>query len=453
MIYLLVYAAFMILFVALSERNKRQTTEHFLVADRKVGGLLGAMSIAASWIWAPAIFVSTKVGYEWGYAALVWFTIPNMLALMCFAPIARRVRKAIPEGFSYIQSLKKFDGGFRPCQLTIQLVMQVVIFALQITAGGELLSYVSGASFEAIVIIMCLTALAYSLIAGLHSSVLTDAFQYVVIVVAIAVIFVGLPLELSLLVNESARFNPLSADLLWKFGISSAVGLFFAIFADHQQWQRIFAIQKDKIVRTYIAGGLLHGLVTFSLGTLGILVFHSGFATSKPPLASAEFIAANMSQPFTVVFVFMALCGLCSTLDSALCAFGSLVSTELVSTDNKVKISRYSMLILTVFGAVLALTRLPIVTLWFLASTIRLASFTPTVQSVLDNKYSGRVGNLAIVVGLLSGGTIFLVGIVNEDSDLQTIGMLLSIGLSSLVSLVFSAIRKSSTNSESAVAT
>lgn len=185
MSYLLLYAAFMILFVALAERGKLQTTEHFLVADRKVGGLLGAMSIAASWIWAPAIFVSTKVGYEWGYSALVWFTIPNMLALFFFAPIAAKVRQAIPDGYSYIQSLSNFNGGFRRCQLTVQLVMQVVIFALQLTAGGELLSYVSGASFESIVVIMSLTALVYSLISGLHSSVITDAIQYLIIAVVL----------------------------------------------------------------------------------------------------------------------------------------------------------------------------------------------------------------------------------------------------------------------------
>lgn len=435
MSYLLLYAAFMILFVALAERGKLQTTEHFLVADRKVGGLLGAMSIAASWIWAPAIFVSTKVGYEWGYSALVWFTIPNMLALFFFAPIAAKVRQAIPDGYSYIQSLSSFNGGFRRCQLTVQLVMQVVIFALQLTAGGELLSYVSGASFESIVVIMSLTALVYSLISGLHSSVITDAIQYLIIAVAILVIFAGLPLDVSLVANESVRFSPFDKDLLWKFGISSAVGLFFAIFADHQQWQRIFSIQKDKVVRTYIAGGFLHGLVTFSLGTLGVLVFHSGFVANKPPLAGAEYIAANMPEVYTILFVFMALCGLCSTLDSALCAFGSLVSTELMVREDKVQISRYSMLALAVFGATLALTRLPIITLWFLASTIRLSSFTPTVQSVLDKKYSGVTGTTSILAGLLFGASIFLYGIIEDDANLRTVGMLTALAVSTLISI------------------
>ena len=136
----------------------------------------------------------------------------------------------------------------------------------------------------------------------------------------------------------------------------------------------------------------------------------------------------------------MALCGLCSTLDSALCAFGSLVSTELIRTEQKVKISRYAMIFLAAFGALLALTRLPIVTLWFLASTIRLASFTPTVQSVLDKRYSGRVGTLSIAIGLLSGGSVFLLGIFHEDANLRTVGMLTSIGASTLISLSISPI-------------
>ncbi len=34
--------------------------ESFLVADRKVGTVRGAFSIAASWIWAPALFISSQ---------------------------------------------------------------------------------------------------------------------------------------------------------------------------------------------------------------------------------------------------------------------------------------------------------------------------------------------------------------------------------------------------------
>ena len=106
MVVLVFYFLIIFSLVFLYEKNKKQTSESFLVANRNVGGKFGAMSIAASWIWAPAIFVSTEVGYRWGYSALVWFVIPNMLSLVLFALIAPKILDKIPKGFSYIQFLK-----------------------------------------------------------------------------------------------------------------------------------------------------------------------------------------------------------------------------------------------------------------------------------------------------------------------------------------------------------
>lgn len=41
--------------------TRRQTTlQGFLVGDRRMGTIKSAMSIAATWIWAPALFVSAE---------------------------------------------------------------------------------------------------------------------------------------------------------------------------------------------------------------------------------------------------------------------------------------------------------------------------------------------------------------------------------------------------------
>src|ERR1700733_8724785 len=110
MIYLIAYSLVCILIVFLAEAGRRQTPERFLVAERKIGGVFGAFAVAASWIWAPALFVSTQVGYKWGYSGLFWFVVPNVLALILFAPVANHVRRRLPNGFSYIQFISEKDG-------------------------------------------------------------------------------------------------------------------------------------------------------------------------------------------------------------------------------------------------------------------------------------------------------------------------------------------------------
>src|SRR5207247_2369049 len=73
-----------------------QTKEGFLLANRKVGWILGGFSIASSWIWAPALFVSIQVAYQMGLAGIFWFTLPNVIALLIFAIFAPRIRSRLP---------------------------------------------------------------------------------------------------------------------------------------------------------------------------------------------------------------------------------------------------------------------------------------------------------------------------------------------------------------------
>ena len=47
-------------------------------SDAIITNTFGGTSIAASWIWAPALFVSVQLAYEKGIAGIFWFTIPNV---------------------------------------------------------------------------------------------------------------------------------------------------------------------------------------------------------------------------------------------------------------------------------------------------------------------------------------------------------------------------------------
>src|SRR5215471_17421079 len=80
--------------------DRWHTKEGFLVAGRNVGWVLGGFSIAASWIWAPALFVSVQMAYQKGLPGIFWFTFPNILSLTIFAALAPRIRNRLPEGYT-----------------------------------------------------------------------------------------------------------------------------------------------------------------------------------------------------------------------------------------------------------------------------------------------------------------------------------------------------------------
>ena len=56
---LFVYAVIMILATVILTK-KEKNVERFCVGSRSENWLMSALSIAATWIWAPALFVSTE---------------------------------------------------------------------------------------------------------------------------------------------------------------------------------------------------------------------------------------------------------------------------------------------------------------------------------------------------------------------------------------------------------
>ena len=101
----------MILLTSLGSLGQRWRTQvGFLAAGRNVNWWLGAFSIAVSWIWAPALFVSVQQAYQQGVPGIFWFTFPNILCLFIMAPLARRIRRYLPTGYTQPEWIRhRFD--------------------------------------------------------------------------------------------------------------------------------------------------------------------------------------------------------------------------------------------------------------------------------------------------------------------------------------------------------
>ena len=103
---LFVYAVIMILATVILTK-KEKNVERFCVGSRSENWLMSALSIAATWIWAPALFVSTEKAYSTGWVGLFWFLVPNALCLVIFIPFAKKIRKEMPEGMTLSGYMKK----------------------------------------------------------------------------------------------------------------------------------------------------------------------------------------------------------------------------------------------------------------------------------------------------------------------------------------------------------
>ena len=90
----------------LTTKNLSFSKAQYLLANRKLGFWESSFSISATWIWAPALFVSAFQAYTNGWLGLFWFLVPNVLCLLLFSMFATKIKTQFPEGYT----LSEFMG-------------------------------------------------------------------------------------------------------------------------------------------------------------------------------------------------------------------------------------------------------------------------------------------------------------------------------------------------------
>lgn len=122
--------------------KKVSNIEDFCVGNRNENWFFSALSIAATWIWAPALFTSTENAYTKGFVGLFWFLVPNVLCLILFIPFAEKIRSEMPRGMTLSGYMyKKYKSKSIRNIYTFQLgCMTVLSTGVQLLAGSKLLS-------------------------------------------------------------------------------------------------------------------------------------------------------------------------------------------------------------------------------------------------------------------------------------------------------------------------
>lgn len=432
-IVLIVYSVLMI-GATIMFAKKGKGTEDFHVGNRNMGMVSSAMSIAATWIWAPALFVSAEQAYKNGIAGLFWFVVPNILCLILFIPFAKRIREDMPNGVTLSGYMgQKYNSTAVKRIYDLQLgALTILSTAVQLLAGGKILSTVMGISFPAITVLLAVIALSYSLISGIRASVLTDGIQMIFLLLACAV-FVPWALQgggvtdlLSGIGGFTGEYGSLFSgkgiEVALAFGIPTAIGLISGPFGDQCFWQRAFSIKKEKIGKAFLLGGIMFGVVPISMGVLGFIAAGSGFTPTDIGIVNLELVTHLFPRWAVLPFLLMLISGLLSTVDSNLCAIASL-TTDFGVTGNK--IPRWSMVALLAIGIVIAnIPGLTVTYMFLIYGTLRATTLLPTVLTLLKKKLTAHGVAVGVLTALLVGLPIFAYGTLNNLSAYKTINVI-----------------------------
>lgn len=415
---LALFGSFSYLLPRLSRMGRGKATKlSFFVADRGIGWRPAAFSIAATWIWAPALFVAAEQGYQHGWIGVFWFTVPNVLGLMFFSIFAVRMRRRYPDGFTLSGAVR--DGISPPVQkvyLVALIGLAVFSFAVQLLAGGLVVSTLTGIPYWMVTITLALIALSYSLRSGLNASIITDYVQMVLIALVGIILTWAVLLQAGWVTVSSGlggvtgEFTNLvsgpGAGVFWAFGLSTSIGLISAPFGDQSIWQRVWAIREGELRKAFNMGAIIFAVVPLTMGLLGMAAGGAGLLIDDPQLTNLEALLHWLPGWVAVPFLIFILSGLVSTLDSNLSAISSMAGHDMTSDISRVLWNgRAAMIILAVAGIGIAL--LPGITitgLFIFYGTLRATTLLPTLAMLLFKRKPSSLGTFVGMVGALAIG-------------------------------------------------
>lgn len=438
-------------FASLKILKPSLTKENYILADRKIGWLQSGFSVAATWIWAPALFVATQKAYTQGIAGLFWFTVPNILCLLIFTYFAIKIRELCPNGFTLSSYMReKYSSRVQNMYLIELIGLAVCQFAVQLLAGGAVISFLTGLDFFVVTFILTSIALSYSLISGVRASILTDYWQMWLILIVVLVVVPWVVVSaggMQVLKNGIGGYsgeysNMFNKDVAYSFGIVVTIGLLAGPFGDQSFWQRTFATEKKQIKKAFLTSALVFGIVPIFTGLIGFVAAALNIE-GEPQLINIITVQKLLPDWVLLPFAIMLISGLVSTLDSALCSVSSLVGHDIsiklgLNQKSQFKFAKYGMIGLSLLGLILAnIPNMKILYLFLFYGTLRASTLIPTVMTILYGRLSETGMFYGICLAIFVGAPLMAFGNFGGSVDFKVWGAIFTVLSSGVVAIMF----------------
>lgn len=434
---------------------------HFLVANREIGRVPAAFSIAAAWIWAPALFVSAEKAYTQGWVGLFWFLVPNVGCLILFSFFAKRLRNLFPDGITVSDYMRKrHSGRVQKIYLVALGGLATCSFAVQLLAGGKIISVMSGLPYFWVTVCLALIPVGYSLYSGLKASIISD-FLLMITMLVLGVSIVGSAIAFGGgfemvwkgINGKTGTYDSLFSgdglNVFLTFGIPVTIGLLSGPFGDQSFWQRAYAVKRDAVQWSFVVAAFVFGMVPLTMSGLGFLAAGSGLPITNTAQVNMQTVLHILPGWVAIPFTYLLLAGLVSTLDSNLSALSSLFGHDVLSmrkpdTDEHSRkdvswYSRGAMVILVIGGIAIAnIPGLTVLHLFLFYGTLRASTLLPTIITLLKERVSEAGVFWGILVSLSVGLPIFAYGNLYKITPAIIGGSLFTVLASGIIVLVAS---------------
>lgn len=313
-------------------RNK--SFEDHALAGRNVGLALGSATAAATWITSNTTMLAPQFALELGVWGMLAYTTASV-GLFLFAPMAIRIRKLMPAGYTSGDFFRlRYGRGAWSIFMVFTLFYSLTWLVSMAMAGGILLNALSGIPYVWGMSVILGVCVLYTMRGGLAAVIGTDFIQSLIIIVGIVVVGFAVLGNVSVeeIHSNLAETRPALLNVLFPAAIMAIFNnLLFGlgeVFHNNVWWSRAFAMRDGVGGKAFALGGLIWFPIPIAAGFIALA---SGALNVAVPAADmvGPLVVADVLGEFGAIAIFIVVfCSLASSIDSLLAATSDLLTED-----------------------------------------------------------------------------------------------------------------------------
>ena len=392
--------------------RKYRGYSNYLTAGRKTGTLSLTTSLVASALGAWILFGPASAATWGGIGSVIGYSLGTAFPMIALIYLGKKIRKDFPSGITFTQFIfYKMGKNLFKFIIFLSIFYMFIFLCAEVTAVAMLINYISNAPLWITAVLVIATTLVYTLYGGLRASIITDNFQFLVIIILLFLCIYNIT---SLDFISYERIVNKSGDLLSSKYIpnyTAGITFFIAVAATnlfHQgNWQRVFAAKNyDVLNKSLKLSFLIIIPIVFFMGITGIIAVSVNNEVN-PDLAFFSILLKDKTEFLYVVTIILAISLTVSTVDTLVNAISSLIVVDGKKINKSLKSSKGLIILLSMIALFVASKGFSVLYLFLLADLLCCAAVFPVFYGFYKKKFNEKNAIKSILIGLILGLLIF----------------------------------------------
>lgn len=413
-------------------RTSIKTYDDYNVAGRSVSIFPLILTFVGTAVGGATLLGFMQNGFLYGMGQQ-WLNLAILISGLLMLGILLKKIRALGEKYQMVTiadfTVLRFGEGARIPTVVSVLVANCALTGMQFAAIATVLNLTMGLNITTGILISWVLLTLKTYYGGMKSVIWQDAFHGTIQTVGIFVLFVvviiasgglGRVSEQAALANQSEFLSLLGISPSEVFVYLLTIGAYQ--FVRQDLWQRFWAAGSAKIARNgywvSIILTFITGVFIVSTGVMGRFGLNIGEIDSS--LTYYTIIGNVFSFPMVMVMVIALLATVISSADSFCMSGASSIINDIIKPRLKetpdldsrlLKYSRLSVVIVSVFSLILALSIPKLVGLWVTGAAMLVAGLlAPVIAGLFWKKATRLGGTVAMWVGLIVAVTWQILG-------------------------------------------